>query len=176
MKIAEKNLLYNKNFEIKGYLYGQKRPPVSNMRFGVKPMSYNGCGLLAVYNSLLLNGIHKQLWEITYHYDKGCAWIWGLWGLKPWRIESFPKKIGLGVKRCKYKNADAGVYIMLVWNKGGGMHYMAIKKHRRGNLSVFNGYKRNNGCDNYQSFEEFIADTGIICLKLVKVFNKEKDI
>ena len=168
MSLAEKNRLHNKNFITKGFIYSQRHRDIAEMRFGLKPMWYNGCGIIAVYNALLLLGFQEDFRQITEYFERKGKMLWGLFGTKPWSIVRYFKKRGFGLRFCRPKTAENGVYIIAVWNKRPGMHYMAIKKQVYG-IQVYNGYHRGDTFDSYPDFDSFFKDTGITCLMLLKI-------
>ena len=168
MRLIEKNRLHNKDFIVKGFIFSQNNKAVADMRFGLKPMWYNGCGIIAVYNALLLLGFQNDLRKIVYYFERRGKMLWGLFGTKPWAIWRYIKKQGFKIRLCSYKKADNGVYIITVWNKRPGMHYMALKKTDSG-LQVYNGYRRKDTYDTYPDFQSFFKDTGITCLLLFKI-------
>ncbi|MBQ8942640.1 MAG: hypothetical protein IJ062_12465 [Firmicutes bacterium] len=168
MSLAEKNRLHNKNFITKGFIYSQRRRDIAEMRFGLKPMWYNGCGIIAVYNALLLLGFQEDFRKITEYFERRGKMLWGLFGTKPWSIIRYFKKSGFKIKLCRPKNAENGVYVITVWNKRPGMHYMALKKAPDG-IQVYNGYRRHDTYDFYPDFDSFFKDTGITCLLLLKI-------
>ena len=169
MRTAEKNRLHNSKFAVKGFLYSQNKEPIAQMRFGIKPMSYNGCGIIAVYNALMLLKSPDTIQNILAYYEKNGKWLWGLWGIKPWKIKGFLEHKGFTVKKCDYQTEKNGIYILLVWNKGGGMHYMAVRKYKSGDVEVYNGYVKRNGCDVYNGFNSFFDNTKVSCLQLYKI-------
>lgn len=174
MSTAKKNKEHNRKFQIKGLIYSQHTPTISAMRFGVKPMSYNGCGLIAVYNALILLKQPDTLQNIADYYEKRGRWIMGLWGIRPDRITGFLKAKGFLVESCNYLEAKSGVYIMLVWNKkGGGLHYMAARKFPSGMVEIYNGYIKRNSCDTYTGFNEFFDTTLVTGIKLWRIYKNE---
>ncbi len=168
MSIADKNRLYNSRFGVKGLLYYQRSEPLCKMRFGIRPMSFNGCGIIAVYNVLILLGRPDTIQNIAYHYERNGRWLWGLWGIKPWKIGSFLLKKGFDVNKCDYRKEKNGIYILLVLNKGG-LHYMAVRKFKSGMIEVYNGYVRKNTFDTYNGFNQFFDETKVACIQLYKI-------
>ena len=164
MRLIEKNRQLNVN----GFIFSQRSKAVANMRFGLKPIWYNGCGIIAVYNALLLLGFQFDLRNIADYFERRGKMLWGLFGTKPWSIGGFFKKNGFKIRLCRWKKADNGVYVIAVWNKRPGMHYMAVKKDDDG-IRVYNGYHSSTTYDKYDSFKTFFDDTGITCLLLFKI-------
>ena len=93
MNITQKNRKHNSGFAVKGLLYSQRIDPISKMRFGLKPMWYNGCGIIAVYNALILLKRPDTIQNIADFYEKNGRWLWGFWGIKPWKIKGFLRDI-----------------------------------------------------------------------------------
>ncbi len=171
MSTADKNKAHNRRFQIKGLIYDQHSTTINAMRFGVKPMSYNGCGLIAVYNALILLRRPDTLQNIADYYERHGRWIMGLWGIRPDRITDFLKLKGFNIENTNYLEAKSGIYIILVWNKkGGGLHYMAARKYPSGMVEVYNGYVKRNGCDVYTGFGEFFDTTPITGVKLWRIY------
>ncbi|MBQ9519402.1 MAG: hypothetical protein IJR59_05875 [Firmicutes bacterium] len=168
MRLIEQNRAHNKSFGVTGFIFSQRSTAVAQMRYGKKQMWYNGCGIIAVYNALLLLGERPDFRNVTEYYEKHGKWFWGLLGTKPWRLTGFIKKSGFKAKLTRPKYADNGVYLITVWNKRPGMHFMALNKTDNG-IQVYNGYHRRDTYDLYPDFDTFFKDTGIKCLMLLKI-------
>ena len=168
MGLIEQNRRHNKGYGISGFIFSQRNRAIAEMRYGKKPMWYNGCGIIAVYNALLLLGERPDFRVVTEYYEKHGKWFWGLLGTKPWKLGSYVKKQGYKLKLTSPKKADNGIYLITVWNKRPGMHFMALNKTDNG-LQVYNGYRRHDTYDLYDGFESFFEDTGIKCLFLMKI-------
>ena len=166
--LTEENRLNNKTFKINGFVFSQHSKVFSKMRYGIKPMSHNGCGIIAVYNALLLLGEKPDFHNAAEYFEKHGKWFFGLLGTKPWKFGGYLKKFGFKTKLCSPETAENGVYIITVWNKRPGMHYMAVNKTENG-IYVYNGYRRRDTYDHYRNFESFFEDTCIKCLLLMRI-------
>lgn len=100
MIIAEMNFKHNvKEWEKmgnNGIIYYQNDYP--NIKFGLGNVANNGCGAIAVYNILYLEGKYKPFPEIVKFFDDGNENIFGLLGSNPFSVMSFMKNEGYKVK------------------------------------------------------------------------------
>ena len=121
---------------------------IKDLEYGVKKISYNGCELIAVYNSLVLvNKKPENFQNIIDVAEKtdGVMWLDG-------RLGTTPK--GVGILLDKYSqpytktyfptefNAlleDGGVYILVAWNPGDiTIHTVALTCDNENNIVVYN--------------------------------------
>ncbi len=100
--MAERNLCRNKKYcekLISGELInGQGLGIVSRMRYGLCSMSYNGCGVIAVYNALAYTGKNQPLCEIA-HYMERYKLLFGIFGCNPYRLGDVLSHYGAAFER-----------------------------------------------------------------------------
>lgn len=123
IKLASKNYAYNSNFKIDGLIYNQNIEPINNMRFGIRPMSYNGCEIIAMYNAAYLLGNPMKLQDIAYDMEFVGSMLYGEWGTNPFAIGPYMKSKGfLGEKTNQANITNASfamgtVYIISFFNE-----------------------------------------------------------
>ena len=113
-----------------GYIMGQAS--LSSYKFGLKTLDYNGCGIVATYNALLVLGKYVELYKIIYQYEiTGGALAGGLLGLNPVYVLAFFKCYGYTVKTSTTLSdntaKNAKVNIILYVTSGNNFHYITVK-------------------------------------------------
>ncbi|MBR1738284.1 MAG: hypothetical protein IJ736_14975 [Firmicutes bacterium] len=168
MKLSQKNFLHNSSFEIKGLIFSQKTSPAADMRYGLKPLWYNGCGVISVYNALILLNRPHDLREILAYYESHGKWFFGLWGTDPFRISSFLHLSGIKTALCSPKKAQSGIYIIFLLNKPfKSMHYMTLQVLENGTIHAYNGYKNTDTVDKYLSFSDMFLKTNTCPIAMI---------
>jgi len=80
-----------------------------NIKFGLGNIADNGCGAIAVYNILHLEGKYKPFPEIIKYFDNGDENIFGLLGTNPFGIVRYMKnegyKVNIYLKPSDFKTA-----------------------------------------------------------------------
>lgn len=135
----------------------QKEEYFKKIKYGLFPVSFNGCGIIATYNAFILLGLEppdfKELVKTFWH--SGIAVMFGLGGNNVYLTHKVLARLGLGYEKVKLsgmtndKTGDAansnkndGVYIMSVWNKKPpfhGMHTIACQI-KDGTPTTYNMY------------------------------------
>ncbi len=132
--------------------------PISGMRYGAHPFSWNGCGILAVFHILRLLGRKESLPSLIWQFERN-RMPWFLpgahFGTNPARLGRVLRAKGISYTMTRNKkkflqNAVRGEYrcgIVSYWNHrislhpfwffGGGMHTVAYQ-FRDGRYEVYN--------------------------------------
>lgn len=71
--LEKPNYKFNKNMPMPDrFINGQALGMVSRLRYGLFPMSYNGCEIIAVYNYMRLHGVKTNMADLALEiYPKG---------------------------------------------------------------------------------------------------------
>jgi len=97
--LASSNYKYNSKvwneLNYTGILYNQN--DYGNFKYGLGNVADNGCGAVAAYNILLLEGKYKPLPEIIKYFDNGNENIFGILGTNPFGLMKYMKKEGYKV-------------------------------------------------------------------------------
>lgn len=181
--IAGRNLAFNRQFAVNGPVNGQGLSPVKDLRYGVSNIARAGCGVIAVYNALLLLGNPHRFHEVIAWGDRKAAAVFGLLGTLPWKARQLFQRLGYTVTavtdetlfdRCA-QHAD--VCLFTYWNKKGsirqGMHTVCLQYRDRA-IDVYNLFNSCAGVSRKASLKEW-ADGGIGPVVLYCVHKQAKD-
>lgn len=162
--IAQRNLKFNQNFEICGLINGQGIPPVKDMRFGFVNIAWSGCGIIAVYNALLLLDNFHPFCEVVAWGDLRASRAFGFLGTSPRKTRRLFQKLGYTVRTISDKRLfdvyarTADVCLFTFWNQKGhicrGMHTVCVQ-YQAGCLNVYNLTNFSPEMAHKASFEEW---------------------
>ena len=121
-----------------GLINGQAVCLYSNEAFGWGTYGKNGCGIIAIYNSMQLLGYSESLAAIdTEIFIEGGYAVGGLFGVFNWAIDNYYSRHNIPCKGySSYSSmradlSDGDVIVFLVWNNKNnifeGQHYMAAQ-------------------------------------------------
>lgn len=103
MLLAGRNAKYNQRIPLPtGIVNGQGLGAVSDVKFGICTLRRHGCGVLAVYNALLLHQITLPLWQVVRRMER-YAVLLAIFGTNPYALGRALKSFGLCSVRCKTK-------------------------------------------------------------------------
>ena len=154
---------------------------VKKMRFGIRSMSSNGCGPVAIYNSLISIRKPSSLARIVFELELNGLYIAeGLFGIRVSRIKEYYDYHGIKCSKATDINKILGffrkgnVLVMAFWNNAfniyRGAHVVAIKCHSNG-FNVYNYFSKENRVFSFTSLKKFIDDNKgpkkiIVCYKI----------
>ena len=108
------------------FINGQALGMVSRLRYGLFPMSYNGCEIIAVYNYMRLHGVKTNMADLALEiYPKGSV-LMGLFGSNPYMLRHYFQKRGMSehgitdYERFKREFPKAGSAICSGCRSGNG--------------------------------------------------------
>ena len=184
---AKKNKEYNDQFMINDFVInGQGCGDIAKMKFGCKNLSWSGCEVIAVYNTIKLLGDSARIQDVVYYYDNGHDWANGIFGVEPKHISDLltDSNEGYNYNVTKHEannlssfdnmNLNEGAYILSWRNEDGvTIHTMAIYMNSEGNLSVYNYSNGSTKTRNYESFSAMEDDNnGVKPIQLLEVKKK----
>lgn len=147
--LAERNYQYNQTIPLPTELVnGQALGAVSGVKFGLGTVSWNGCGVLAVFNTLVLCGVVVPLAEVAYHMEQ-CRTLWGLLGVNPYTLGRALRRWKLQAERLRDDTAlsdafQAGRICLLAYWTGrpffSTMHIVSACAEPSGRILVYNIY------------------------------------
>lgn len=165
-RLAGRNLAFNEQFEPSGPINGQGLPPVKDMRYGVTNVARAGCGLIAVYNALLLLGNPHRFQDVVAWGDRKAAALFALLGTLPWKAKRLFRRLGYTVTavtdaaQFDRHARDADVCLFTYWNRKGrirqGMHTVCLQ-YRDGGIDVYNLFNNRPGVSRKPTLEEWVA-------------------
>ncbi len=156
-KNKEKNLQFDK--EIKGK-YIIRQSAFKSIRFGVKDISYNGCGIIAMHNILLYLKKEKPFSEIVSENEKN-AILYGLFGLSPYGMGKYLLTNGIKTKALLIKESPQKAFIHFYFRKNLTAHYVAAIPEN----NAFRFLNSSVGSDTaltYGEYRESIKTEGVI--------------
>ena len=156
---------------------GQGCGEVAKMKYGLCNMSYNGCEMIALHNSLVLLGQESDLKEVCKEmYPKSQA-LWGIFGSNPCLLGSFYKRRGIAFhKTYKYNDffdnlESTPVAVLSFWNKRKpfhGLHTVTVQLVD-GKIRIYNRYNNRDVPYDYESRKELLPKkSDFICGYLIK--------
>lgn len=94
---------------------GQACGAVSGFRYGICPMSFNGCEVIAVHNALVWLGIPQKLADIAFCMERFRV-LMGLFGCNAYKIGKALSFFGAENIRSR-DMAESSAYIVVFWTK-----------------------------------------------------------
>lgn len=148
-KLRRNNQLQNNNQEqlIAKNEYIEHQNELTSLIIGKKPVSYSGCGAIAVFNILKIfknNPTVQDFSNIISCFEKNGLVFSGMFGISPVSIKKLLLEKGFFVKGIKSSDSNAldtfgnnfDGYISVFFNKNKniryGLHYIAIEKNENG--------------------------------------------
>ncbi|MCR5485324.1 MAG: hypothetical protein K6F09_06995 [Clostridiales bacterium] len=171
MSIKNDNYDVNKAIELgDGIINGQACNAVRECRYGLFPMSYNGCEIIAIYNLRVLLGKKAELADIAKEvYPYGNV-LMGLFGTFPSAPATYFKKHKLPMKTMKnynffIKGLEKGKKgVVSYWTKGkcrSSIHTVAVEIDGE-ELRVYNLDPEKDDVCCFESFRKFIKPENFI--------------
>lgn len=132
---------------------GQALGNVSKLRYGICPMSFNGCEVISVYNALVYLGIPAAICEIARYMEKFRVLL-GLFGCNVYRIGRALEHFGIKYDAAKtFEEAEnAQAFIISSWTGRrllSSVHTVFCVK-KQGKIHVFNRF---NSCGDVRVYD-----------------------
>lgn len=150
------------NFTEGEYINGQALGAVSEMRYGLCRMSYNGCGSIAVYNALVYLGMKPSLSDIAVRLERYRI-LFGIFGCNPKRIGRV-----LIEYRADFRHTDhisgRGAYIISFWTGKrflSHIHTIFCTVDEKG-VTAYNRYNKKASAVKYSSTEELLKGKSLV--------------
>lgn len=155
---------------------GQGCGEVAKMKYGLCNMSFNGCEMIALHNSMVLMGKNSDLKEICKEMYPKSQMLSGIFGSNPCLLGSFYKKRNfLFRKTYRYTEffdflESTTVAVLSFWNKKkpfNGLHTVTVQAID-GKIRVYNRYNNRDYPYDYISRTEFLPKkSDFICGYLI---------
>ncbi|MCM1525371.1 MAG: hypothetical protein NC120_13045 [Ruminococcus sp.] len=155
-----------------GLINGQRQCAVSNHRLGIRKMSSNGCGPIAVFNAMYSAGLEPDFNAISLGIEKYALGFMGLTGTAPQKMESFMQKCLIpAVKAQSYEDfvnvmGAVRVGIICYWvakPKRSLLHYAAVINNRNGTYDICNRYSNRKKPSTVGSIKELCPKESYVC-------------
>lgn len=113
-----------------GIIRDQHADNVKNLKYGFGTIGKNGCGAVAIYNILVLEGKKVPLPQVIREMDDG-QYVFGLLGTKPTQMMKYLKSLGYSVSLHKDKTrfdewAQQCDYAIYIYAGFSGGHYSLL--------------------------------------------------
>ena len=155
---------------------GQGCGEVAKMKYGLCNMSFNGCEMIALHNSMVLMGKNSDLKEICKEMYPKSQMLSGIFGSSPCLLGSFYKKRNfLFRKTYRYTEffdslESTTVAVLSFWNKKkpfNGLHTVTVQAID-GKIRVYNRYNNRDYPYDYISRTELLPKkSDFICGYLI---------
>ena len=156
--------------KVTGFIYGQADFEYSDNRVGRGTYAVNGCGIIAIYNALLLLGCPEPLGLIEAEISNmGGLWAAGLLGVKPRAIEKYFSSHGisctgyLSYSAMAQTLSEGDIIIFLVMNNTDnimeGYHYMTAQ-YVGGEFIIYNISKKSKGSVTVPTLDPVYSNAG----------------
>lgn len=172
MMIEKLNYRDNKNIDVgEGFLNGQGSGSLSVCRYGLFPMSYNGCEIIAVYNLRLMLGNKAELCDIAKEIYPYGSMLCGLFGTHPYALNRYFRDNALPVHMIKDYNYFKKKFskkkygILSFWNGNTifkGLHTVAVENTPEG-LKVYNRSNKKIEPVTYENIDDYMDYGRFIC-------------
>ena len=155
---------------------GQGCGEVAKMKYGLCNMSYNGCEMIALHNSMVLLGKNSDLKEICKEMYPKSQMLSGIFGSNPCLLGSFFKRRNI-LFRKTYNYTEffdslesTSVAVLSFWNKKkpfNGLHTVTVQKIN-GKIRIYNRYNNRDYPYDYESRTELLPKkSDFICGYLI---------
>ncbi|MBQ9899175.1 MAG: hypothetical protein IJM44_06960 [Ruminococcus sp.] len=119
---------------------GQGLGAVSKLRYGLCPMSFNGCEIISVYNALVYLNKPRPLSEIAFYMER-YRLLFGVFGCDPYKLGKVLGHYGAAFERSE-EAGDAKAFIISYWTGRrfmSSLHTVFCVRTARG-IEVYNRY------------------------------------
>ena len=155
---------------------GQGCGEVAKMKYGLCNMSYNGCEMIALHNSMVLLGKNSDLKEICKEMYPKSQMLSGIFGSNPCLLGSFFKRRNI-LFRKTYNYTEffdslesTSVAVLSFWNKKkpfNGLHTVTVQIID-GKIRIYNRYNNRDYPYDYESRTELLPKkSDFICGYLI---------
>ena len=155
---------------------GQGCGEVAKMKYGLCNMSYNGCEMIALHNSMVLLGKNSDLKEICKEMYPKSQMLSGIFGSNPCLLGSFFKRRNI-LFRKTYNYTEffdslesTSVAVLSFWNKKkpfNGLHTVTVQIID-GKIRIYNRYNNRDYPYDYENRTELLPKkSDFICGYLI---------
>lgn len=162
--------VHNQKYSFTGYINNQKIGNASQIKFGAFYSSFNGCGWIAVYNTLLNLGGFSHPANIVHELEGG-ALLHGALGVSPITVRDYFRNRGYRAVLCLDNfdsNAKSGDASILMYLHPDGAHYIALK-WTGSEYRTYNVYDEGYSVVTFDSIEGFLEKEGYTGLAIIVV-------
>jgi hypothetical protein len=136
---------------------GQGVGRVSQFRYGICRMSFNGCEVIAVHNALVYLKKPRSICEIAFYMER-FRMLMGFFGCNAYKIGKALEHFGAEYERIN-DMTDAKAFIVTFWTKKpflSSVHTVfCVREDNR--IRVYNRYNSSSAAQMCGSFEEVVG-------------------
>lgn len=124
-------------------IHGQNQGDMAKIRYGLFPMSYNGCEVISVCNALEYMGKPQPVKKVS-RFMFRYSMIFGLFGCNPYCIGRALRHLGVENRRCDLESAG-NAFILSSWTGRPFLStiHTVFCVRENGRIKVYNRY---NSC------------------------------
>lgn len=150
---------------------GQNMGDVAKIRYGLFPMSFNGCEVISVCNALEYCRKPQEVKTVA-KYMFRYSMLFGFFGCNPYFIGSALKHFGIDSKRCD-KNSAGKAFILSAWTGKPFLStiHTVFCVRESGRIRVYNRY---NSCTCerwFDTVEKVFENCRIIAIYELRIMN-----
>ncbi len=145
------NVLNSKNIKSGQMINGQALAPVSEMRYGICRMSFNGCEVISVYNALVYMKKERPLYEIAFYMER-FRLLSGIFGCNVFKVGKALEHYGINCMRSG-EIGSAETFIVSFWTGKrflSSIHTVFCTRTADG-INIYNRY---NNCPDVRKCKE----------------------
>lgn len=145
------NVIKSRDFCNGNMINGQALNTVSEMRYGLCHMSFNGCEVISVYNALAYLKKTVPLCDIAFYMEKFKV-LFGIFGCNVFKIGKALKHYGINYVRSK-EIGSAEIFIVSFWTGKrllSSIHTVFCTRGADG-INIYNKY---NSCPDVRTCKE----------------------
>lgn len=169
------NRSIEKNGE-KGYICGQGLGFTAGMRYGLCPMSFNGCECISVYNALIYLGRPAALSDIAAYLER-CKMLFGIFGCDPHKLGVAFDAFGADWKKTDCPQNEQA-FIISYWTGRrflSSIHTVFCVRKDDG-IHVFNRYNNSDRVYLISSSEELTGNRKPIAVYIISRQNDNQSL
>lgn len=153
---------------------GQALGEVSELRYGICHMSFNGCEVIAVHNALVYLETPKPIAEIAFYMERFKVLL-GFFGCSPFKLGRALKHFG--AESIKAKNpGDAKAFIITFWTGKpflSSIHTVFCIRTDKG-ITVYNRYNSSHGAELCKDLEAVAGKRKTIAVYILQEQKSEE--
>lgn len=147
---------------------GQALGAASQFRYGLCPMSFNGCEVISVYNALIYLNKPAPLSDIAYYMERFKV-LFGVFGCNPYKLGKALEHYGAAFERSE-EVGSAKAFIISFWTGRrlmSSIHTVFCVRTPRG-IEVYNRYNNSGAVHVVQSEKELGSGGKPIAVYIIK--------
>ena len=162
------NIIKSKNFQDGQMINGQAVGFVSEMRYGLCHMSFNGCEVISVYNALVYLKRTVPLCEIAFYMER-FKLLSGIFGCNPFKVGKALEHYGIECVHSK-TIGSAEIFIVSFWTGKrflSSIHTVFCTRSADG-INIYNRYNNCSDVKICRENSEIASPEKVIAVYIIK--------